>query len=57
MLSQVIRSLQAAAEASSAMKLRLKGAGTLLTALKKACEYGGDELKQAALACQKAIRG
>jgi hypothetical protein len=56
-LCQVIRALQAAADSSSAMRLRLKGAGTLVTALKKACEYGSDDLKQAALACQKTIRG
>jgi serine/threonine-protein kinase ULK4 len=56
-LAQVIRVLQWAAETSAAMRLRIKGSGTLVAALKKASEYGGDELKQAALNCQKALRG
>jgi hypothetical protein len=55
-LAQVVKALQWAAENSSAMRLRLKASGTLLAALKKAFDYGADELKVAANACQKAIR-
>jgi len=39
------------------MKLRLKGLGILVTTLKKASEYGSDELRAAALASQMIIRG
>lgn len=56
-LAQVIRMLQWSSEQSNAIKLRLKGAGTLQTAIKKASDYGTDELKQAAMSYQKALRG
>ncbi|OHT16915.1 CAMK family protein kinase [Tritrichomonas foetus] len=56
-LIQALNTLQWAAENSSAVRLRLKGAGTLMSALKKAAEYGSEELKAASIACQKVIRG
>ncbi|KAH0791143.1 CAMK family protein kinase [Histomonas meleagridis] len=56
-LMMVLKTLQWAAENSSATKLRLKGTASLLTALKKAADYGENELKAAAVACMKAIKG
>ena len=54
-LASVLHVLQWAAENSSAMKLRLKRSRTVAEALKKACDNGNNELKAAALACQRAI--
>jgi hypothetical protein len=55
-LSEIVRNLQLSVENSTKVKLRLRGSGTLIAALRKASEYGSDELKNAALACQRAIR-
>ena len=57
-LIEALKTLQWAAENSSAVRLRLKGAGTLMSAIKKAGDYGAtDELKAAAISCQKVIKG
>jgi serine/threonine-protein kinase ULK4 len=56
-LGELLKVLQWSAEVSAASRLKLKGAAKLTTAVKKACEQGCDELKQAAAACQRAIRG
>ena len=54
-LARVLNVLQWAAENSSAMKLRLKRSRTVADALKKAVDNGNNELKAAAIACQRAI--
>lgn len=57
-LIEALKTLQWAAENSSAVRLRLKGAGTLMSAIKKAADYGAtDELKTVAVNCQKVIKG
>lgn len=57
MLTKIVKVIQWSAENSQAMRLRIRGSGDLLKALKKACDYGVEPLRTAAIATQKVIKG
>ena len=56
-LSQTVQALQVSASSSQAMRLRLKGATTLMTALKKASTSGVSPIKETATSALKTIKG
>jgi hypothetical protein len=56
-LAEVLKALQWAGETSPPCRLKLKGATRLNAAIKKAGEQGTDDLKAAALAFQRSVRG